>query len=134
MCLSFGILGFVAVAEVLLPGLVLEIFERESIPIVKAGLRLEATIDGAKENQATILVESATDMDAQGEAERSGDIECGCCSSDYHFQEMVQVTFFGESAVAPCCQVVLLNWFDRILSCVPCLLCSVRYRNSVHST
>lgn len=36
-----------------------------------------------------------TDMDAC-EGEASGDIECGCCCSDYRFEELVQVKFLSE--------------------------------------
>ena len=74
------------------------LFERERLLIVQAGFNVEAMNDGAKEKEEIVLVESRTDTDAQGEgagpSEGPSDIECGCCCSDYRFEEMVQVRYF----------------------------------------
>jgi len=49
-----------------------------------------ASREGAKQATNGLKMDMGTHTDAC-EGEASADIECGCCCSDYRFEEMVQV-------------------------------------------
>lgn len=68
-------------------------FEREWQNIQNASREgVDQATDGLKTDTGP---QYGTDKDAC-EGEASGDIECGCCCSDYRFEEMVQVKSLSE--------------------------------------
>lgn len=70
------------------------LFEREWQDIQNASRGgAEQVTDGLKTETGS---QSGTHMDAC-EGEAPADIECGCCCSDYRFEEMVQVNPFQSS-------------------------------------
>jgi hypothetical protein len=56
------------------------------------------------------MLQSATDGPDMDACE--GNIKCACCCSDYRFEDMVQVNFFGE---VPC---YLAFGFDLCVLCM----------------